>query len=1027
MHRKVKPADFFLIRSPRLPLSLFDKINSQNSEKDFWHFVVLLLKDPQILDAIAIASQDLYDQLIPILNEPFKEETRQLLPAIYKYISRMSIRPTPFGKFSSISVGNISNDKTKLVLSSRFHSKYRLDYSSQEIINQKLLRNSKTLENVVFYPNTTLIDHGDSFSYIEYVEQSSDRGFNWARVNSNMLIKSVIDNIMAGKTFKQLTMFIIQFGIAEMQARKFILELIEHKILIPETEPITTIDSSDYFFNNALNISRGSDLYYRINELSAILNKIQVTDLSYYNCDNKKAFSAIFGDNPKNLLQVDTKRELNEDTLNHNDVTILLREIFELIHLNNNQESTDLQVFSKKFYSRYGDQEIPLMEALDYERGIGYGVQSTFFEKDCPLLKGLTDSSKKAIPDNRMLVESVIEKYLNKIECCEQKIELNEEDFEVFRNRNESAKIRLPIGFYIMGSLLETKSIEKDFRFHLKGCGGSSGLPLLTRFAYLDDKLRMKLEKIAQAEQNQQKEAILAEIVFYPKGKAGNILSRPSLYEYEIPIIGQSAVDTEHTILVSDIFLRVEHGRVVLRSKRLNKNISPRLSSAHNFHYGMTIYRFLCDVQSQDNPLKISWNWDIDSKKPFLPRISYKHLILSRAQWNIKSKEISALNFKDNNDKIAYFVKKYQLPKRILIANGDNEVLIDLDHEIGKQIFLKELKQKDLKLIENLFDEFNSTVINSDGEAVSNETIIPVIGESPVAPRSLSIPPINKIKRKFIPGSEWLYLKIYCGEREGDTVIREEICQIVQELRALDKIQKWFFIRYTDPEPHLRVRFQLKGEYKDAFLLVTQSIKYTLVPLIENGRISKFMFDTYERELERYGPSNIENCESIFNLESETISKLLTFIKHDGEHIRWKLALKMIENMLTAFNFEISEKISFLELLRDNFLEEFRMIPKLKYKLDQNFREKKDEISGFMQSKDSDIHAILQEHLIQITDIADQCKKNADFKVRAEQIISSLVHMLLNRIFFTKQREQEMVIYHFLSKHIISNLKRMKY
>lgn len=68
--------------------------------------------------------------------------------------------------------------------------------------------------------------------------------------------------------------------------------------------------------------------------------------------------------------------------------------------------------------------------------------------------------------------------------------------------------------------------------------------------------------------------------------------------------------------------------------------------------------------------------------------------------------------------------------------------------------------------------------------------------------------------------------------------------------------------------------------------------------------------------------------------------------------------------------------------------------------------------------------SILNEYKAQMTLVVDQCNKNKDFQMMTVRIIGSLTHMLLNRIFFTKQREQEMVIYHFLAKILNSEFKR---
>jgi len=63
--------------------------------------------------------------------------------------------------------------------------------------------------------------------------------------------------------------------------------------------------------------------------------------------------------------------------------------------------------------------------------------------------------------------------------------------------------------------------------------------------------------------------------------------------------------------------------------------------------------------------------------------------------------------------------------------------------------------------------------------------------------------------RKFIPGTEWLYLKIYTGVKTSDVLLEEAILPLVTCFLNNNLINKWFFIRYNDPKPHLRIRFEL--------------------------------------------------------------------------------------------------------------------------------------------------------------------------------------------------------------------------
>ena len=70
------------------------------------------------------------------------------------------------------------------------------------------------------------------------------------------------------------------------------------------------------------------------------------------------------------------------------------------------------------------------------------------------------------------------------------------------------------------------------------------------------------------------------------------------------------------------------------------------------------------------------------------------------------------------------------------------------------------------------------------------------------------------IQRTYIPGDQWLYFKIYTGFKTADLLLREVIPRIANQLLAGHIISKWFFIRYSDPELHLRLRFCLQDTSK---------------------------------------------------------------------------------------------------------------------------------------------------------------------------------------------------------------------
>jgi len=65
-------------------------------------------------------------------------------------------------------------------------------------------------------------------------------------------------------------------------------------------------------------------------------------------------------------------------------------------------------------------------------------------------------------------------------------------------------------------------------------------------------------------------------------------------------------------------------------------------------------------------------------------------------------------------------------------------------------------------------------------------------------------------RKTFIPGSEWVYFKLYTGTKTADMILKNEIYEYVNGLLKNDSINQWFFIRYSDPDFHLRLRLHLK-------------------------------------------------------------------------------------------------------------------------------------------------------------------------------------------------------------------------
>lgn len=264
-------------------------------------------------------------------------------------------------------------------------------------------------------------------------------------------------------------------------------------------------------------------------------------------------------------------------------------------------------------------------------------------------------------------------------------------------------------------------------------------------------------------------------------------------------------------------------------------------------------------------------------------------------------------------------------------------------------------------------------------------------------------------QRTFYPGDKWVYFKIYSPPIIANYLLTERIGPLVN--RWIDErfIDRWFFIRYADTGHHIRLRTRLVN--LDNIGILITGLRNQLTEELNNGTVSGIQLDSYQRELERYGESNIEKCENFFFEDSRKVLDTIQDKKEDIELIRhsvfWILSLLV---SLGLTNQQINEYLTEME---DGYQREFRL---------SSFQVKiiNDEYRKF--SRD-----ILCQTLELCSQSREKDEKATWIVVSAspQHLLSSLIHMHINRIFAMNQRLYEYIVYHIANKVFESVEKRM--
>jgi thiopeptide-type bacteriocin biosynthesis protein len=291
------------------------------------------------------------------------------------------------------------------------------------------------------------------------------------------------------------------------------------------------------------------------------------------------------------------------------------------------------------------------------------------------------------------------------------------------------------------------------------------------------------------------------------------------------------------------------------------------------------------------------------------------------------------------------------------------------------------------------------------------------------------------VQRNFMIGDEWLYYKFYTGPKTADVLLTEMVKPLCEEFLKRQMIDRWFFIRYSDPGLHTRVRFHICDLRH--LTPVILAIKSNAERFIRQSLVWKVQVDTYQREIERYGSQTMALGEEVFFHDSQMIVDMLSLIEGDeGERIRWLFGLRAIDSMLDDFLYDMERKYELVSILRENFGREHGMNRSLKEQMEKKFRADRAVINELMDHDNDEKSEMLP--LFQLI-----ARKSSSIKPAAEKILAlndkgklempindlmaSYSHMMINRLFKSKQRTHEMVLYDFLHRYYKSEIARRKY
>lgn len=1018
----------FIIRSPILPVSHLTQM-----PEDLKQFFKEMSDKDYFMNCIYTASLPLYGEVIKWKSGEVTsvEDEKRLMLSLFKYWIRMSTRATPFGELAGCTIGFISTSTKIMLKDHHSHNRLtRIDMGFLFKLVETLLQIPEIRNGVKFFPNNSSYTIQDEFRYVDFKTNFKTWFYQISEVRSTEFLQKVLTKAAEGAKINDLAAELVDDEINIQEAQVYINELIANNILLSEIEPtLTGRPFLEKIIEQLESIKNIEPLVANLKLIEATLkNKSSVIEKSQ--TVNQIFHTSLMLEFDKDILQTDLFLSAYEVSIKREIISEITDTVQNLLKIDFGYTDS-FKIFKEKFNQRFEGMEVPITLLLDSEFGIEYDTANI----SPSLLQGINFNRKQSTESRAINWNSYRDFQFQKLAFALRnsmsEIAISEEDIaELSKNKSYPS----PESMSIFGTLLSSNSQEIDdgnWLFLFSFCSGPSGANTIGRFCYGDESIAQMVKAQLEDEEAHHQDIIFAEIIHAPQGRMGNIAFRPILRSFEIPYLTFGCVDTQNQILVSDIYVSVKNDKVILKSKRLGKRIVPRMTTALNHRNTSTlpVFRFLCDLQFQDYQPSCAWDWGILDNCEFLPRVVYRKIILSRAKWVVSRQKCSDLNKVSSGDLINYFRgirKESSIPRFVSMVEGENELLIDMENE-NCLVILKEkiIKSLNVHLFEFLTTPENSIVTDASNFKFCHELVIPIQLQRRKYPTSMMEQTSNHIptgfftQRTFVPGDRWIYIKVYCGVKIGERILNEVVRPWIQSLEKNKVIHKWFFVRYADPDNHIRIR--LLGSHDNFWPLVLNELNLLIRNHITSGFIHKVQIDTYQRELERYGENLIEFSESIFHFDSNTVIRLIGLPEVDeDENFRWLLALRGVDALLDDFGFALESKLTLLKSLSHSYTSEFSPDESIRKDINKKYRMETKRIFEILSSKNettSDIETANSIFMYR-SKMNKSILSEAQFEER--KILSnvpSYIHMFLNRIFQSNQRAQEMVVYNFLYRY----------
>lgn len=998
----LRPSGSLIVRSPLLPTEELTALFAASVEASR-DLLRSLLARPEVSDALWLSSPSL-PVAAYLARDPGAAKAE---PALLRFILRMAARPTPYGLFAGLSTGRVA-EETELSFAPRSSWRRRTRPDLALLHRQT----ADAVGDLALAPSAYV--RGGELIYS--VERPGGEGeyhvFEQVALEFDEPLTAVREILLEGPLSRGLlaARLAAELSADPEEIEAFISSLTEAGALVVLSGPFVTHELPPF---QAL-IEDAERRGLNVAPLRAAFDALAAVDRAGLGAPRalyQPAIEALGGEPADGALFHAELFKPGELRVGPEITRAVLKGAALLLDIAAAPKPTLADRLAVELERRHEAEPVPLLRALDEELGLGHLL---FGERaSAPWLSGL---EFPAGAPAQATVDRAFPELLRALERREEVLELDEALIEACTSAPRTHPGALAAIFALRGAAAGGSGPTEIF---LPALVGPSGASWLGRFAALDPALAAVIDEHLGDEDALWPDAILAELVFAPGDRSSNVLGRPVSSRgrrFEIVCHGRSGAGRDRQLPLEDLWLTARDGALSLWSQRHGRRVIPRLTSAHDAELGPPVYRLLAAMTGAH-----IYRWDFGpfEAASFLPRVRARGVTLSLARWRVTAREVERLRGAPDLELVDRWRRSRGLPQRARLVDGDRSFPLDFGHELSVRAWLDAVKTKAESRLEELFLPLGEGLSGPDGH-YAHELVLPLVREAPTSaaitpPVQLSsgAPPPALGPRP--PDAEWIYAKLYLGPGEAERFLSGPLEAFLAEHAA--QIAGFFFVRYGDPDHHLRLRFRPSA--------AEDRPRLTRAVLELVSAYARFELLPYRPELERYGGAEaMAWVEQLFSADSRAALDFLSTTPPGElrEELRPWVAARSMLRLLDDLELHGQERTSLVESLRRRYRAEHPRDARFDDQLARRFRQQRAQIEALIAGA------------APLPELEPSFDRRSLIVHRAYQAVpaalrsaaGSILHLSNDRFFSVALRDQELVLFDLLGRGLRAASARAK-